>query len=357
MANTLAWGFVGLEHLFSQRLTAVGSEVISNAIQQSVDEHNRQVAAILTELAAPTDLFKTRFLLPGAGTLQPLDEWGNPLPVKPEGYYDVSFPIQGGGTAWGSNRITSAMMTVEEVNRATLDALTKDADWIKRHVLAALFTNVTWTYADPNDDAGSLTIQPLANGDAVTYARKSGALSTDNHFYAQAGAIADATNPYDDFYDELSEHVGAMGPYVAYIPTNQKAATQALAAFVEVNDPDIQAGNGNDTLTGSLDRGVGDTVLGKVNGVWVVEWSMLPNDYGIVVDRGAASTPLRMREYPASGLKGLIREGHSPDGNLRENRFIRYAGFGAYNRTAALAFRIGNGSYAIPTGYTAPLPV
>ena len=43
--------------------------------------------------------------LGSGGTLQPLDEWGNPLPVKDEGVYDVAFPIQGGGTAWGDNRV------------------------------------------------------------------------------------------------------------------------------------------------------------------------------------------------------------------------------------------------------------
>jgi hypothetical protein len=42
---------------------------------------------------------------------------------------------------------------------------------------------------------------------------------------------------------------------------------------------------------------------------------------------------------------------------LNEYRFIRYAGFGAYNRVGALSFRIGNGAYAIPTGYSTPLAV
>ena len=63
-----------------------------------------------------------------------------------------------------------------------------------------------------------------------------------------------------------------------------------------------------------------------------------------------------MRQYPSTALQGLFTENHSPDGNLHESRFIRYAGFGARNRIAALVYRIGNGSYAIPTGYTAPLP-
>jgi hypothetical protein len=57
-------------------------------------------------------------------------------------------------------------------------------------------------------------------------------------------------------------------------------------------------------------------------------------------------------------LQGLIQENHSPDGNLFERRFIRYAGFGAFNRVGALVFEPGQaGVYTIPTGYTTPLAV
>ncbi len=56
-------------------------------------------------------------------------------------------------------------------------------------------------------------------------------------------------------------------------------------------------------------------------------------------------------------MEGLFTENHSPDGNLAEYRFIRFAGFGAYNRVGAIAFRIGDPAYAIPTGYTTPVAV
>ena len=100
-----------------------------------------------------------------------------------------------------------------------------------------------------------------------------------------------------------------------------------------------------------------DRYLGYVDGVDVVEWSFLPDNYGVVIARGAQARPLRMREYPAASLQGLFTENHSPDGNLAEYRFIRFAGFGAYNRVGAIAFRIGDPAYAIPTGYTTPVAV
>ncbi len=355
MANLTAYGFIGLEHLGDQRVSDGSVQVVDTAIRASVEEYNRQTTAALAELAERTTEHSLRYQLPGGGTLQPLDEWGNPLPVRVEGYHDIAFPIQGAGTSWGDNRISRNLMTVGEANRQMLNVLQQDADWMRRHILGTLLDNTTWVYADKKK--GSLTIQPLANGDSVTYLKKTGATGTDNHYYAQAAAIADGANPFDDWYDELNEHPENAGPYVAYIPSNLKASVMGLTEFKELPDSAIQPGANSDRLVGRVDRGFGDTVLGYVNGVWVVEWSFLPSDYGIVVARGATTSPLMMREYESANLQGLFTENHSPDGNLHEYRFLRYAGFGAYNRVGAMAFRIGNASYAIPTGYATPLAV
>ena len=350
-----AFGFIGYEDLADERIVDGRVQLVNTAIAASVEEHNRQVAAALSELVERTTDYTVRYKIGGGGTLQPLDEWGNPLPVKDEGYYDVAFPIQRGGTAWGTNRESRAMMTVGEAQRYTLGALRRDADWMRRHFLAALFDNTTWTFQD--DLKGALTVQPLANGDAVTYARNNGTFATDTHYYAQAAAIADATNPFPTWLTELNEHPENDGPYVAYIPTNLKGAVMGLANFMDVADNNINPGIMAPQLTSTIGRGFGDAVIGYVDGVWVVEWSFLPDNYGVVVARGSSTPVLGMRQYPAPELQGLFTENHSPDGNLLARRFIRYAGFGVWNRVGALAFRIGDAAYAIPTGYTTPLAV
>jgi hypothetical protein len=351
-----SFGFVGYEDLADERVVDGNVRMVNDAIRASLDEHNRQVNAALLELVERTTDYTVRYKIGGAGTLQPLDEWGNPLPVKDVGYYDVAFPIQGGGTAWGDNRVSRALMTVAEADRLTVGMLRRDADWMRRHILATLFDNTTWSFVD--EEKGTLTVQPLANNDTVTYLRNNGTLATDNHYYAQAGAIADAANPFPTWLTELKEHPENAGPFVAYIPTNVKAAVQGLANFIDVADPNVNPGILAPTLTNAtLVRGFGDEVIGYVDGVYVVEWSFLPDNYGIVVARGAETKPIRMREYPAASLQGLFVENYSPDGNLNEYRFIRYAGFGAYNRTAALAFRIGNAAWANPAGYSTPLAV
>lgn len=359
-ANSLAYGFVQYRHLGAERVTSVGMGKIYEAVRQSAAEHTRMVNELLSSLVARTTEFKQRIYAPGSGTLQRIGALGNPIPTRSTGYYDVAYPIYGGGTAFGVDRVSKELMTVDEANRETLACLGRDADWLKRHIIAALFDNSTATYSDP--EHGALTLQPLAiTSDSVTYLRNGGTLATDEHYFAQASSIDDSNNPFDDIYTELTEHPGNGTTVVCYVPTNLKASIEALTNFIEVTDPDILVGMASDRIQASAGalaniRGFGDEVLGKVNKCWIVEWKALPDSYFLAhaVDAGPV---LAMREYPSAALQGFFTENHSPDGNLQETRMIRYAGFAVRNRVAAVCARIGNGTYATPSGYSTPLPV
>ena len=355
MANTTAYGFVGLEHLYAERVTAIGEQRIWDAVRESASYHSQQLTDVLSTFAQPTIDRTRRIMLPGSGELQPLDEHGNPLPTRPAGYYNVAFPIQGGGDAWGDNRVTRELMTVEEAARFTLEALNKDARWVRRHVLAAILDKASWTYNDPQ---GDITIEPLANGDSVIYNRVGGTEATDNHYIAQAAGVADLTNPYATIYDELAEHPGNFGPFVTYIPTNLVADTESLTGFLEVNDPNVRLGISGDALAGSVDVGPGDELIGYVNKQFIVEWKALPDNYIIGTARGSGPV-LAMRQYPSAALQGFFPEFNDVDGNHKESRLIRYAGFGAQNRTGAVAFFVsaGNTTYDTPAGFSAPLAV
>lgn len=361
--NSVDYGFISLAKLMNERVNTVGVETARTAIMEATAEYNRIITALLGQFTERTTMHQERYELPGAGTLQPLDEWGNPLPVVPSGYYDVAYPIYGAGTAWGDNRISRAMMTMSDVQRNTEDAFRRDTVWLRRQILASIFTNTTRTFADKR--FGNLTVQPLANGDTVTYVKRNGDSATDNHYLGQAAAIADATNPYPTIYAELDEHPSNSGPYIAYIATNLVSTTEALAAFIEPNDPSLILSlnetrlmidvNPDNTLTEGGPVAFGDRYVGRVNGVHVVEWSSLPSNY-IIAHATGAGPFLKMREYDAAEIQGFFPEMHSPDGNLMVNRFLRYCGFGVANRVAALAMEIEDASYDIPTGFTAPLP-
>lgn len=356
MANLTAYGFAGIADLASQQVTAEVAPVVMEAIRVSLAEYTRVLDEFMSGLVTKNkpDEWKIQYRLPGTHTLQPLDNKGTPLPVLPGGSYEIAFPIQGAGTAWGTDRISRALMTVADAELFTSDALAADADWMRRHILAALFTNVTWTYTDPRH--GALTIQPLANGDTVTYVKRDGSVATDTHFLGQAAAIADATNPFPTIYTELYEHPSNTGPFIAYIASNLVATTEALADFVPVVDPDVNQGTGAVTLNNNGSPRFGDRVLGKVANMWVVEWGAIPSSY-IIAHSANATDVLGMREYDSPALKGFFPEFNDVNGNLQEQRMLRYCGFGVRNRIGALAMEISDASYDVPTGYLAPLAV
>ena len=359
MPNQLAYGFVSLEEVFGRRLNELNAGVVDTAVQASLAEHNRQVNSLLALTTGRTTLAQERFYLPGAGTLQPLDEWGNPKPVRGGPFADVGFPIQGGGSAWGTNIVSEELMTVQEANNYQVQIQQQDADWIRRHILAALLDNTSWTYND--EEVGAVTVLPLANGDTQTYLTRNGLMATANHYVAQAAAIADATNPFDNVHTLLTRYPGNDGPFVSYVASNLVADIEALENFVPVVDTDIIVGANNDRLGGvpASVRAFGEEVLGKVDQMWIVEWGTMPDDYILSLAQGSAEPALVMREYPAASLQGLFQRNHSPDGNRMLRAFRRFAGFGARNRTAAAVTFVeaGDTTYDIPTGFATPLPV
>ncbi len=364
MANQVAYGFHGLKDVFAssayQNRTLIPT--VRDAIIATTAEHTRQVTELTSAIAGRTTEPRMRIATGDQGTLQPLDEWGNPKPTRGGGYYEIGFPIQGGGDAYGTNRVSRAKLSVQDVNDRVLSATRKDADWMMRHMLASLLDNASWTFTDADSAVGTLTIKPLANGDTDTYLfNGSTALATDDHYKAQAATIADAANPFPTDRKELDEHPGNAGPFVVYVPTNQVDNVAALTELIEKPDPAVIQGANADQLAGDgeIVRRFGNEVIGylKTSRMWVVEWKRLPDNYILEVALGAVDPAIMMREYDAPELQGLFNEFNSPDGNLEEVRFLRYAGFGCFNRTAALVRRCGNGSYAVPTGYDAPLAI
>lgn len=361
MANAIAYGFHGLKDVFTSGAFDNNAIVpkVRDALIQSAEEHSRQMNALLDTMVSRIVFPKQRVQLGAGGTLQPIDEWGNPLPTRGGAYYETGFPIQGGGDAIGTNRVSRVKMTIQDMNDRILDIQTKDSDWIMRHCLAAMFDNVSWTFTDADPAVGSLTVKPLANGDTDLYSFSGLNPTTDNHYLFQAAAIADLTNPFPALRTELDEHSDNAEPYVAYVPTALVGAITALEEFIRLSDPNVSTANVS-TLNsdGAGVLRMGTSVLGylETSRLWIVEWKRLPATHILGVSLGARTPAVAMREYPEPALRGLFNEFHSSDGNLQVERFLRYAGFGALNRTAAAALHVGAGAYAIPTGYNAPLP-
>jgi hypothetical protein len=355
MANQILYGFVNLKDVFGQRVDDVGVGVVNDAIDATVAEHNRQMETLLSLFVTPTTEYKIRYRTPGAARLQPLDENGRARPIKAGGYYDVAYPLQDAGTAWGYTYKAGKKMTVGEANEYLATLLTADKRWMRDHIMAALFTNAAWTFAD--EQHGSLTIKGLANSDTDTYLIQAGtdAGATDTHYLAQANAIDNSNDPFETIYSELTEHPENSGDVVVLVPTGLKASIQGLSAFYPQADPNLSPGMATTTVRGSLGAAVPGMVFGyHESRVWISEWKSLPAGYMVAVATGGPR-PLAMRQEPETSLQGFQRVADRNDHPFYESQYLRIAGFGAQNRVGAVVYRVGNGAYAIPTNYTSPM--
>lgn len=355
MANEVLYGYHNLQDLASERVTGSLIPVVTDALQQAVAEHNRQLDSLMSLFVERTTNYSERYKQVGAARLQPMDDDGRARPIKPAGYYDVAFPLQAGGSAWGANYVTRAKMTVADVARQLDMMLLADNRWLRDHILGALFQTTAWTFTDPL--FGALTIQPLANGDGTLYNIIAGndAGLDDTHQLGQAGAI-NVTNPYPTIYAELIEHPENGGKVISFIPTGLRATTEALATFMPTADQNVRIGADSNVLIGSLGVAVPGTVLGyETSGVWIVEWPQLPANY-IVAVTTEGPRPVAMREDPEPELRGFKMVAERPDYPFWEAQWLRRAGFGIRNRVGAVVMEISDASYDIPTGYTTPMP-
>jgi len=350
--NSLKYGFYQLKDYANQRAIEINRDALVGAILQTREEYNAEMDQLLGLFAARTVDYKYRFRTPANARLQAMDPNGRALPIK-RTTYDIELPLQMGGSAYGVNFVTRAKRTVQDENDDVVNQLVADRNWMRDHALAGVFYNGSgWSHTD--DQYGTLTIRGLANGDATVYARQGGgAPATDNHYLAQAGAIS-VTNPYPTIRTELREHPENDGNLISFIADDLVSDTMNLASFVDVADGAVRTGGNTDVLVGTPGVDYPGRLIGYADGNYVVHWSGVPAGY-IVSLTTEGPRPLAMREDPEAELQGFGPRGEREDYPFFETQWFRRAGFGGNNRVGATVTRIGNASYAIPTGYGSPM--
>jgi hypothetical protein len=271
------------------------------------------------------------------------------------GSYTVGFPLKSAGIALGHDRITRIKMTVQEANDRLALMLSADNHWMRDQILAALFTESSYTFVDPKE--GDLTILPLANGDSQVYLVRPGQETGDttvNHLRAQA-TLTDGNAPFATIYADLTKRPeNGGGAVVTLIPNNLKATVEGLAAFIERRDPDIIPGSGSDVLGGSAPSGIPGEYIGKISRNYIFVWEALPDNYMVSISTGGDKA-LAMRQHPEAELQGFNAWADRTDAPYFERQFDRHAGFAAYNRVNAIVTRIGDANYDPPTGLSQPM--
>lgn len=339
---------------------AVGQEVLWDSAQAYLAKVNAEVARVMSLFVEETtEKYKRRYALPaGGGYLQRRNSDGTYGAVKATGSWDVAFPLEDFGAQLATNDVDMRYMTIGDLDRWMQTVVIQDVNTVRHHILKALLNNAADTFVDPI--WGSLSIQPLANGDSVVYPPVDGseAEATENHYlesnYASA-SISDSNNPFVTIVDDLIHHFGIdmLGANVAtLINSAERAKVEALTEFEEVPDRYIRPGDDTAVLT-SVPANLPGNVIGRVSGSWVSVWNWIPANYmlGIYMD---APKPLVQRIDPAetglgSGLQLIQQYDEFPfQGSFWRHRF----GLGAGNRLNGVVMELGTGgTYTVPTGY------
>lgn len=356
-------GTLGIEEAKAERtfINTIGQRVVYDAIQQELDKYNQELSTIMgLFVGETTSEFKRRYELPGGGYLQPMGTQSAPGNVKRTGNWDVAFPLLDYGAAFGRDRIGYAYMTAANLNSHLDTIFIQDRNTVRLEIMRALLDNAQFSFVD-NTGRGTLSVEPLANGDSVLYPPVLGSQdeATENHYietnYA-AASISDTNNPCKTVADELEEHFGAPtgGSNVVFMATKTICDyVEALTDFDPVVNRNIQPGANTDIPVG-LPAGTPGRVRGLCNGVWVVEWRWLPANYAIAI-HGDAPRPLIMREDPPeTGLNGGLRlVAEDEEYPFRSSYYSHRFGFGAGNRLNGVVLEFGTGgSYTVPTGYS-----
>ena len=163
-----------------------------------------------------TDEYKRRYKLPGGGYLQKRGGQAQSGAVKAYGSWDVAFPLSEYGDQVAASNVDLAYMTAVEFQRHLDTVTVRNLNTVRFEALYALWNNTARTFTD--DLWGSLTVQPLANGDSVTYPPVVGTVTeaTDDHYRAtNYTTISDSNGPIADICDPELEGISDRRPATA----------------------------------------------------------------------------------------------------------------------------------------------
>lgn len=337
----------------------IGQRVIYETAMEYVmrinDDLNKALSVFIDET---TDEYKRRFKLPGGGYLQKRNSDGRYAAVKATGQWDVAFPLEDWGAQIAGNDIDFRKMTIRDLDRHLDTVVAQNVNTVRFELLRSLMNNAADTFVD--EDWGSLTIQPLANGDGTLYPPVLGATddADDTHYletnYAPA-SISDTNDPLTTIRNELEEHFGVNedgSDVVVFSNPDSTPKVRALTGFVGVTDKGVIPGQDTATLR-QLISGYPGTLIGRAKGVWFVEWRHLPATYMIGV-HSSAPKPIVRRVDPADmGIPvGLALVAQDEEYPFRSSFWRHRFGFGAGNRLNGVVLELGTGgSYSVPTIY------
>jgi hypothetical protein len=340
-----------------------GQEVMYRETEQIFARWNDDMmAAKQLFVEAVTENFKERFKLPGSGYSQEEDTAGDAAPsaaVKASGSWDVAYYLRQFGDTLSFDDVVLGYMSLKEFENHLQTVINRNNNLEFGLILKSLFNNAIIPFNDPIH--GALSVQPLANGDAVTYPPVFGAVTdaTANNYLAPSyieSGITDTNNPFKLIRDTLEPHFGfpeGGSPIIALVNTSAVGYAKLLTDFDEFTNRYLLPGGNVTTLIDLPEGFQGGRIVGVCNGVVILEWPRIPTGWmlGMHLD---APRPLKQRVDPANTNlpRGLHMKTRDMEHPFLNNRWRNRIGFGVGNRLNGVAVALnGTSAYTVPTIY------
>lgn len=336
-----------------------GQRAIYDEVARYVNEQNAALNQMLaTFVEGTTEEYKLRYKLPGGGMLQRRGGQAQSGAVKAYGEWDVAFPLDEYGEQIAGDEVSLAYMTAAELDRHIQSVTIRNINTVRFEMLRALFNNTARTFTDKAH--GDLTIQPLANGDAVVYPPVVGSANeaTDSHYIASgyaASAISDSNDPIANIIvPELTEHFGQVtgGSRIAtFINGAQSAKVMGLTQFVEQVDNYVQPGSNTAVPVGP--GALPGVYLGRhAKGAFVQQWDWIPDGYMFAMHMDAPRPLMKRRDPAATGLPAdLALVSTDAEYPFRATHWRHRFGFGVANRLNGVLVHLTAAAFAVPTAY------
>ena len=353
------FGHIGLADTDRVFSSTIGQRVIYEAATMHVAKASAELdLALVVFLERSTDEFKLRYKLPGGGYLQRRAEDGRYGAIRPYGGWDVGLPLEDLGAMLTYNDVARAYMSAAELDRHIQEVENANINTVRFEVLKRLFNNVQTTFEDPLH--GSILVEPLANGDAVTYPPELGAAAdATEDLYLESGyaasAISDTNDPYvtivNKFVDHFGETTGGEN-IITFINYAQAAKTEALTSFVEVQDGFVRTGVNTD-VPDRLPTVPGRIIGRHTAGTWVSVWRRIPANYMLAIHLEEEAPLLRRIDPADTGLgDGLQLVAMNEQFPFIDSVWRHRFGVGAGNRLNGVVMELGvGGTYSIPSEF------
>lgn len=368
MANTQIYAALGVPDDDYAFLRTYGQEVIYDATMALLGDHNADVEAMTAFfIEKDTKDHAIKYKLPGVGRLQRRGRQSTAAAIKATGDWTVQFPLEDFAASLQVDDVSFAYMTLGQYDLQLGAVLKADVNTRRFEILRALFNNTARPFVDEN--WGSLTVQPLANGDSVLYPPVVGSEvnATANNYIgvpaniSAANAITDSTNPIPTIVNTLEQHFGTPtgGSKIVILVNNaQTSGIQGLTNFDTVPNRFVQYGVNVSLATEALfPEGMPPgRVLGETDSALVIEWRWIPAGYMVGMHTEAAKPLMRRTDPPETGLgTGLQLIVEDTNSVIWKQTWRNRFGIGCGNRLNGVVCDLtaagGANTYSIPSSF------